>query len=133
MRKNHWLLRKIMTYYLSYPKPPVLDMKWGNHDINVVEWGNIPNFLLYWMEVRRKRGSAVHGMLTPTVIFDIFITISHLFVCQCTWGSQHSRSSCAQQHKCTITGNKQLQKNGTWKLRTAHIKQKSSVTLIVVS
>ena len=24
-------------YYLSYPKPPVLDMKWTNRDINVVE------------------------------------------------------------------------------------------------
>ena len=32
-------------YYLSYPKPPVLDMKWVNHDINVVEQINIPNFL----------------------------------------------------------------------------------------
>ena len=31
-------------YYLSHPKPPVLDMKWENHDINVVEWANIPNF-----------------------------------------------------------------------------------------
>ena len=24
-------------YYLSYPKPPVLDMKWANCDINVVK------------------------------------------------------------------------------------------------
>ena len=32
-------------YYLSYPKPPVLDMKWENRDINVVEWANIPNLL----------------------------------------------------------------------------------------
>ena len=31
-------------YYLSYPKPPVLDMKWENHDINVVEWANILKF-----------------------------------------------------------------------------------------
>ena len=28
-------------YYLSYPKPPVLDIKWANRDINVVEWANI--------------------------------------------------------------------------------------------
>ena len=28
-------------YYLSYPKPPVLDMKWENQDINSVEWTNI--------------------------------------------------------------------------------------------
>ena len=32
-------------YYLSYPKPPLFDMKWENHDINVVEWANIPKFL----------------------------------------------------------------------------------------
>ena len=32
-------------YYLSYPKPPVLDMKWENRDINVIEWENIPKFL----------------------------------------------------------------------------------------
>ena len=25
-------------YYLSYPKPPVLDMKKANRDVNVVEW-----------------------------------------------------------------------------------------------
>ena len=30
-------------YYLSYL--PVLDRKWENHDINVVEWANIPKFL----------------------------------------------------------------------------------------
>ena len=30
-------------YYLSYPKPPVLDVKWANRDINVVEWANITN------------------------------------------------------------------------------------------
>ena len=31
-------------YYFSYPKPAVLDIKWGNHDINVAEWANIPKF-----------------------------------------------------------------------------------------
>ena len=31
-------------YYLSYPKPPVLDMNWENRDINVVERANIPKF-----------------------------------------------------------------------------------------
>ena len=31
-------------YYLSHPKPLILDMKWENHDIDVVEWANIPNF-----------------------------------------------------------------------------------------
>ena len=31
-------------YYLSYSKPLDLDIKWENHDINVVEWANIPKF-----------------------------------------------------------------------------------------
>ena len=31
-------------YYLSYAELPVLDMKWANRDINVVEWANIPKF-----------------------------------------------------------------------------------------
>ena len=31
-------------YYLSYSKPSVLDMKWENHDINVVAWANTPKF-----------------------------------------------------------------------------------------
>ena len=31
-------------YYLSYPKPPVLVMKWENRDVNVAEWANIPKF-----------------------------------------------------------------------------------------
>ena len=29
-------------YYLSYTEPPVLDMKWANGDINVVEWAYVP-------------------------------------------------------------------------------------------
>ena len=33
-------------YYLRYPKPPSLNMKWENHDINVVECANIPKFCL---------------------------------------------------------------------------------------
>ena len=31
-------------FFLSYPKPPVLDMKWENRDINVVELENTPKF-----------------------------------------------------------------------------------------
>ena len=31
-------------FYLSYTKPPVLNVKWTNRDINVVEWVNIPKF-----------------------------------------------------------------------------------------
>ena len=31
-------------YYLSYPKPPVLDIKWENRYVNVAEWRNIQKF-----------------------------------------------------------------------------------------
>ena len=47
-------------YYLSYPKPPVLDMKSANRDINVVEWANIPNF------------SVLHDLLTPLRLLKLF-------------------------------------------------------------
>ena len=50
-------------HYLIYPKPPVLDMKWGNHDINVVEWTNIPKFPPPLNGDKRKRCSAADGML----------------------------------------------------------------------
>ena len=47
-------------YYLSYPKPPVLDMKLANRDINVVEWANIPNF------------SALDDLVTPPRLIELF-------------------------------------------------------------
>ena len=47
-------------YYLSYPKPPVLDMKWANCDINVVEWANIPKF------------SALDDLVTPLRLLESF-------------------------------------------------------------
>ena len=56
-------------YYLSYPKPSVLDMKWENHDTSSTEWRLGENIVLWSMEC-----------LSPTVKFDIFITVSHLFV-----------------------------------------------------
>ena len=31
-------------YYLSCTKPPVLEMKWENNDINVAEWEKTPKF-----------------------------------------------------------------------------------------
>ena len=31
-------------YYLSYPKPPVLDMKCANRNAKVVGWAKIPKF-----------------------------------------------------------------------------------------
>ena len=47
-------------YYLSYPKPPVLDMKRANRDINVVEWANIPKF------------SKIDDIVTPLRLFELF-------------------------------------------------------------
>ena len=47
-------------YYLSYPKPPVLGMKWVNRDINVVEWANIPKF------------SPLDDLVTPLRLLELF-------------------------------------------------------------
>ena len=47
-------------YYLSNPKPPVLNMKSANRDINVVEWANIPNFI------------ALDDLVTPLRLVEIF-------------------------------------------------------------
>ena len=50
-------------YYLSYPKPPVLDMKWENRDINLVEWENTPKF------------SALDNLVIPLRLLKIFFVI----------------------------------------------------------
>ena len=121
-------------YYLSYPKPPVIDMKWKNHDINVAEWAKHSK-LSSSTEWRLRENVVLRSMecLTPAVKFDIFLTISHLFICLPTL-----EFIILEQQVCLTTqmlyiGNKQLQKNGTWQLWTGHIKQKSCVTLTVVS
>ena len=44
----------------SYPKPPVLNMKWANRDINVVKWGNIPKF------------SVLDNLVTPLRPLELF-------------------------------------------------------------
>ena len=47
LRNNHRLMRKIRRnkkYYLCYSKPPVLDIKWENCDINIVELASISKF-----------------------------------------------------------------------------------------
>ena len=44
----------------SYPKPLVLNMKWGNGDINVVEWVNIPKF------------SALDDLVTHLRLLELF-------------------------------------------------------------
>ena len=47
-------------YYLSYPKPPVLDMRWANRDTNVVGWANIPKF------------STLDNIVTPLRLLELF-------------------------------------------------------------
>ena len=47
-------------YYLSYPKPAVLDMKWKNRDINVIELANIPKF------------SKLDDIVTPLRLVELF-------------------------------------------------------------
>ena len=47
-------------YYLSYPKPPILDMKWANRDINVIEWTNIPKF------------STIENIMTSFKLLELF-------------------------------------------------------------
>ena len=47
-------------YYVSYPKPLVLDKKWANRDINVIEWANIPKF------------SALDDLVTPLRLLELF-------------------------------------------------------------
>ena len=106
-------------YYLSYPKPTVLDIKWENHDINVVEWANVPN------STERRLGEKVVlrliECLTPTVSFDIFITISHLFVClptlELTTFEQQVCSSAQMQYHWEKTAAK---KKNVATLNSAH-------------
>ena len=47
-------------YYLSYPKPRVLEMKWANRNINVVEWANI------------TKSSALDDLVTPLRLLELF-------------------------------------------------------------
>ena len=59
-------------YYLCYPKPPVLDMKWKNHNINVVEWAN---FLQFPPLLGESVVLCLMESLTPIVKFEIFIIV----------------------------------------------------------
>ena len=64
-------------YYLSYPKsPPVLDIKWENHDITVVEWENISKFPVLLNGNWRNNVLRLMECLTPSFHFDyLWITI----------------------------------------------------------
>ena len=43
-----------------YPKSPVLNMKWVNRDMNVVEWAKLPKF------------SALDNLVTPLRLLELF-------------------------------------------------------------
>ena len=47
-------------YYLSYSKPPALDMMWANRDINVAEWAKISKF------------NALDDLVTPLILLELF-------------------------------------------------------------
>ena len=47
-------------YYLSYPKPQFLDIKWANRDVNIVDWANIPKFCV------------LDDLVTPLRLFELF-------------------------------------------------------------
>ena len=75
--------------------------------------------------------------LTPSVSFDIFMNSYfasfHLLILLAVNNIQVTRVLNKNSlRKCTITGDKQLHKKGMWPLWTAHITQKSNVTLTVV-
>ena len=71
--------------------------------------------------------------LIPTVKFDTFIAISHLFACLPTLEfitfEQKFCSTTQMHHHWEQTA----AKNGIWQVWTVHIKQKGSAILTVVS
>ena len=59
VEKEPFTLEKVK----SYPKPPVLNMKWENCDISVVEWTELPKF------------SALDDLVAPLRLLElIFMT-----------------------------------------------------------
>ena len=112
-------------YYLSYPEPSILDMKWENRDSNAVEWSNNAKFPLHFI-------LRLMECLTPNVTFDIFMDNYFTFFRLLTHlGVNNIQVTCVlnknRLRNSTIIGDKQLQKKGTM-----NIKQKRSVTLTVV-
>ena len=71
--------------------------------------------------------------LTPTVKFYIFLTTSHLFFCRLTFDLKTFEQQVCSTKQMHYHWEQTAAKKGTQPLWTAHIKQKSSVTLAVVS
>ena len=60
-------------YYLSYPKPSVLDMKWENRDIvcRMVNDSKVSSFTKW--RLRENIVLRLMECVTPSVSFDIFM------------------------------------------------------------
>ena len=137
MRKNHWLLRKIRKTNLNIISATQSDLfryeveklwysccRVGKHSklSSSIEWRLEENVVLRTM------------VCYPQLLNLIYLQLFHICLsADPPWSSKHWSSRCAQQRKYIILGKKQLQKNGTWQFWTTNIKQKSIVTLTVVS
>ena len=104
-------------YYLRYPKPPVLDMKWGNCDFNVVEWAFITTFPLLLRGDWEKNVFCGwwNAYLQLLVLIYLWITISHFFIClpsrknaqqkYVTQMNYHSRQTAAKKWNVATLNN----------------------------
>ena len=57
----------------SYPNPPVLNMKWANRNINVIEWANIQSAR------RVSDSSKASGIILYDVLVDIILCYIKLY------------------------------------------------------
>ena len=101
---------------------PYQGAKKGKHVASTTKWGLGENVILWLMEC-----------LTLTFSFDIFMknfftSFRLLPTLELTTFEQQGALKKNRLRKCTITGDKQLQKTGKWPLCTEHIKHKNSIT-----
>ena len=90
MRKNHWLLgkkRKTKKCYLSYPKPSLLDIKWENCDISILERANIPKF------------SKLDDIVTPIRLLELFFgdVLVDMMVGYTNWYSHREKADISHE------------------------------------
>ena len=86
MKEPSTLEKEDQSKYLNYPKPPVLDMKWENCDIKVVELENTPKFSKLDEIVTPLRllglffDDILVDMFGYTKLFNIFTPISKDYI-----------------------------------------------------
>ena len=119
------LVTEVYSYVVQIR--PYEGAKKGKQVASSTKWGLGENFVMWLMEC-----------LTSAFSFDIFV--DNYFTCfrlLTHLGVNNFRATVVLNKKrlwkCTIIGDKQLQKKWTWPFWTAHIKQKCSVTLTVIS